>query len=396
MRKKNKPAILGGKAAFEAVVPITAPTIPSIVVLLEKYRKALLSGMITNYKNVNEFELRVKKHLGVKHAIAVNSCTSGLILILKAFGLRGEVIMPSFTFHATASAAVWNNLRPVFVDCNFRTYNIDPGEVEKAITRNTSAIIGVHVFGNPADIKRLQKIATRYKLKLIFDAAHGFGIKYRGSTVGNSGDAESFSLSPTKLVTTAEGGIVATNDDDLAKKIRAGRNYGDAGNYDPEFTGLSARMSEFHALLGIESLKFLEKNVSRRNKIVNIYRKYLSNIPGIDFQHIEKGNRSSYKDFSILIGKDKFGLSRDLLYEALLAEKILVKKYFFPPVHKQKAFSEFGQSKKKLDNTDFLAENSLSLPLFSHIPVSVVKKICDSILKIHYCSKQIKRKLKED
>jgi dTDP-4-amino-4,6-dideoxygalactose transaminase len=347
-----------------------------------RYETVLKSGMITNSSFVKEFEEKVAKYLSVKHAIAVSSCTSGLMLIMKVLGLTGEAILPSFTFHATAHAVVWNGLKPVFVDCEANTYNIDPAEVEKAITPFTSAIIAVHIFGNPPDIEALEKIAKKHKLRLIFDAAHGFGAKYKGKNVGGFGDAESFSLSPTKLLTAGEGGIVTTNDDATAKKVRIARNYGDSGDYDPEFSGLSARMSEFNALLGIESLKMLEVNVNKRGKMVELYKQLLGKIPGLTFQKVKSGDRSSYKDFSVLINEELFGIGRDRLSEALLAENIIVKKYFYPPLHEQKAFKIYHKKNMRLDSTENISRNSLDLPLFSHILPEKVKCICDAVIRI--------------
>src|SRR3989344_1126517 len=180
----NSAAILGGQPAFAQPLPITKPTIPSIAKLTSQYTQILESGMITNAGYVKEFEKQVANYLGVKEAVAVSSCTSGLMLTFKILKLKGEVILPSFTFHATAHALVWNNLKPVFVDCLPETYNIDPAQVEKAITPQTSAILGVHIFGNPADISALEKIAKKHRLKLIFDAAHGFGSQYQGKNIG--------------------------------------------------------------------------------------------------------------------------------------------------------------------------------------------------------------------
>lgn len=374
---------------FKKPIPITMPTMPSVSAVKKMYDSILRSGMITNAAKVREFEAKTAEYLGAKHAVAVSSCTSGLMLIMKALELKGEVIVPSFTFHATAHAVVWNNLKPVFVDCDRDTYNIDPESVEKEVTSRTSAIIGVHVFGNPSDIGALERIARKNRLKLIFDAAHGFGTRYRGKSVGGFGDAESFSLSPTKLLTSAEGGIVATNDLHLAEKVRVGRNYGDSGDYNPEFSGLNSRMTEFSAALGIESLKSLEKNVLRRNRMVRLYKDMLSEIPGISFQKIEKNDRSSYKDFSIFIEEDKFGMGRDRLYALLAAENIGVRKYFYPPLHRQKAFLKFGQMDKYLPNTDLVSLSSISLPLYSHIKISDIKKICDFIKKLHYGNKVI-------
>ena len=381
----TQPAILGGQPAFDQPVAITKPTIPSIEQLTRQYAKILESGMITNAQYVREFESNVAQYLGVRNAVAVNSCTGGLMLIMRIMGLKGEVILPSFTFHATAHAAVWNNLKPVFVDCDPETYCIDVKQAEKAITKNTCAIIGVHIFGNPTDVKDLEALARKHKLKLFFDAAHGFGSQFQGKNLGGFGNAEVFSLSPTKLLTAGEGGIVATNDDELAKQVRIGRNYGDAGDYDSIFSGFNARMSEFHAMLGIESLKDLEKNVARRNKIADLYKAELASLPGISFQKIKEGNRSSFKDLSILINEEEFGLSRDVLYKALTAENISVKKYFYPPVHEQKAFAQYllFDTDRRLETTHRVAYNVLSLPLYSHIPEETVKRICSAIRKIY-------------
>lgn len=395
-KKNHLPAILGGKPLFDKPVPITEPTIPSIENLEKMYVRVLQSKMITNSRYVQEFENMLREHLGVKHVIAVNSCTSGLILIMKALGLKGEAILPSFTFHATAHAVVWNGLTPVFVDCDPETYNIDPNEVEKAITPNTSAIVAVHIFGNPPDIDALEKIARKHQLRLIFDAAHGFGTRYKGNNVGGFGSAESFSLSPTKLLTAGEGGIVSTNDDELAARVRIGRNYGDPGTYDCEFSGLSARMNEFNAILGIESLKMLEKNVARRNRIAKLYKKRLSKTPGISLQEVEKDNRSSYKDFSILVYESEFGISRDMLCEALLAENIITKKYFYPPVHLQKAFLDYAKgANSSFPQTMRLSQKSLSLPLYSHIELEKVDIICRAIESTFSFKEEIKKKIRQ-
>ncbi|MBI2463485.1 DegT/DnrJ/EryC1/StrS family aminotransferase [Candidatus Peregrinibacteria bacterium] len=394
--KRHHLAVLGNAPMFDITVPITSPTIPPVENIMRSYKKIFKSGMLTNFKYVEAFEESVKNYTGAKYAVATNSCMNGMMLILKILGLKGEIIMPSFTFHATAHAAAWNGLELVFVDCDPETYNIDPVKVEAAITKKTSAILGVHLFGNPADIESLEKIAKKHGLKLIFDAAHGFGTIYHGKKIGSFGNAESFSLSPTKLLTSGEGGMVTTNDADLAKKLRTGRNYGDPGNYDSEFSGFNARMSELHAALGIESIKALEKNVVRRNKMVELYKKFLSKIPGISFQKIESGNRSSYKDFSIYIDESAFGLSRDHVCEALGKENIITKKYFYPPVHVQKAFQFYPKRDTGLKITCMVSENSLSLPLFSHIPEKTIKKICNAVLALHEHADEVKKSLSKN
>lgn len=384
--QNNGPAVLGGRPMFDKPVAITRPTIPSISDLKNDYGRILKSGIITNAGYVREFEQKLSQYLGVKNVVAVSSCTSGLMLVLKVLGLKGEVIVPSFTFHSTAHAIVWAGLKPVFVDCDAETFNIDPEKVKKAITSKTAAILAVHIFGNPCPIKPLERIAKEHGLPLIFDAAHGFGATYAGHRLGRFGKVEVFSLSPTKLLTAGEGGVVATNDDKLAEKIRIGRNYGDPGTYECEFSGFNARMSEFHALLGISTLGDLEKNVVKRRNLVVLYKSLLADFPGISFQKIEPGNRSSFKDFSILVEREKFGLDRDMLGECLKQENIMVKKYFYPPVHTQMAFIKYRYKKylHSLTRTNMIAENILSLPLYSHMSEAYVRRICSAIEKIYH------------
>src|SRR5262249_44982509 len=234
----GRAAILGGKPAFEQLVPIVRPTLPRFEDLSEELAEIVGSGMVTRGQQLRKFEAAAAEHLRVKHAVAVSSCTSGLMLAYQALGLTGEIVAPSFTFMATVSAAVWAGLRPVLVDVDRQTANIDPAAAERAITPETSAIGAVPNFGNPADIRRLEEIAKRRGIKLIFDAAHGFGAQYQGVPVGPQGDAQVYSLSPTKLVVAGEGGIVATNSDAVAEKVRCGREYGMGAGYDSLFAGI--------------------------------------------------------------------------------------------------------------------------------------------------------------
>ena len=261
------PAILGGAPAFENKINIVRPVMPAYSEMSEGVQSILRSGMVTKGEHLKTFEKAVREHLGVKHAIGVSSCTSGLMLTYRGLGLTGDVVVPSFTFMATVSALVWSGLRPVYADVNPGTTNLDPAAAEAAITPQTSAIVAVHNFGNPAEMDALWDVARRHGIKLIFDAAHGFGALYRGKPVGSQADAHVFSLSPTKLLITGEGGIVATNNDDLAEKIIMGREYGNSGNYDSAFAGLNARMPEFNALMGLHSLARLEDAAATRNQI---------------------------------------------------------------------------------------------------------------------------------
>ncbi|MCI0645021.1 MAG: DegT/DnrJ/EryC1/StrS family aminotransferase [Chloroflexi bacterium] len=348
--------------------------------------------MVTKGRHLRAFEDAVAQHLKIKHAIAVSSCTTGLMLTYQGLGLAGDVVVPSFTFMATVSALVWAGLRPVYADVDRGTTNLDPAAAEAAITPQTSAIVAVHNFGNPADIEALQAVANRHGLKLIFDAAHGFGALYRGRPVGAQGDAHVYSLSPTKLLITGEGGIVATNEDELAERVRIGREYGNDGHYDSVFAGFNARMPEFNALLGLHSLKMLEDAACRRNEVVDIYHEQLGRLPGIGFQVVKNGNRCSYKDFSITMEPEAFGLNRDELAQALAAENIDTRKYYQPPVHRQTAYAHYTNG-QPLPETEWLSNHSLSLPIWSHMSDEVALGICATVSRIHEHCRAVQKAL---
>lgn len=384
------PAILGNDPIFDQKVHIVKPVLPDLNQMAESIEGILESGMVTKGQHLRIFESAVAEHLNVKHAVAVSSCTTGLMLTYQGLGLTGDVVVPSFTFMATVSALVWNGLRPVFADVDFGTTNLDPEAAEAAITPDTTAIVAVHNFGNPADIEALQDVADRHHLKLIFDAAHGFGALYQGVPVGPQGDAHVYSLSPTKLLIAGEGGIVATNSDDLAEAVRIGREYGNSGAYDSTFAGMNARMPELNALMGFHSLGMLEEAARRRNNSVDIYHEQLGQIPGVAFQEVQPGNRNSYKDFSITIDPAGFGLDRDELAQALAAENIDSRKYYEPPVHRQTAYTHFAPPSNGLYNTELLSKRSLSLPVWSHMDDETVMRICQAVRQIYESAEQVR------
>ena len=374
----DQPALLGGRPIFETKIPIVRPLLPPAASLEGGLQEMLASGMVTKGHYLQQFEAAVARHLGVKNAVAVSSCTTGLMLTYQALGLTGDVVVPSFTFMATVSSLVWNGLRPVFADVRRTTTDLDPEAAEAAITPQTSAIVAVHNFGNPAETHALEDLARRKGIKLIFDAAHGFGSLYQGDPVGAQGDAQVFSLSPTKLLIAGEGGIVATNDDGLAEKIRMGREYGNDGRYNSAFAGMNARMPEFNALLGLRHLEMLESAAVTRNETASLYQEVLCRLPGVGFQEVFPGNRNSYKDYSITIDPQAFGLTRDELGAALAAENIDTRKYHYPAVHRQTAYSSYDRG-TPLPQTDWLAERSLSLPIWSSMDPRVSLGICEAI-----------------
>ncbi len=376
------PALLGGTPVFDPPIPITRPLLPAFDTVAGGVREMLASGMVTKGRWLRQFEDALAAHLGVRHAVAVSSCTTGLMLTYQALGLTGEVIVPSFTFMATVSALVWNGLRPVFVDVDPATTNIDPAAAARAITPRTSAIVAVHNFGAPADIAALEALAARHGLPLLFDAAHGFGARYAGQPVGAQGAAQVFSLSPTKLLIAGEGGVVATNDDALAAAVRVGREYGNAGDYDSRFAGINARLPEFNACLGLHSLALLEDAAQHRGRVADLFRRELGRLPGISFQTVRPQDRSSYKDFAITVDPDACGLTRDTLALALAADGVDTRKYYDPPCHRHTAYRQFAPPEGALPGTNLLAARSLSLPIWSHMSAAVAQDICAALARI--------------
>ncbi len=379
----DKPAILGGEPLLKEFLPITRPYLPSYETLEADIKKMMASGLITNDKYVKKFEETARNFLGAQHIVAVSSCTSGLILAERALRLKGEIILPSLTFFATGHSLLWNNLTPVFVDVDPETFLIDPEKVNEAMTSKTSAILGVHTYGCPAPAKELEQIAHDQHITLLFDAAHAFGAKIGNKNVGTFGDIEVFSCSPTKVMVTGEGGVCATPHEDLKKKLMAGRNYGDDGTYDCDLLGLNARMPEFNAILGIQSIHLTNENIEKREKIYTIYRKGLSKIPGITFQKFPQNVKVTHKDTPLLIDPHTFGMHRDVLLSALEKENIMTKKYFFPPLHRQKLYKEyFPLYDKKLPHTNHISENILSIPLYSSMSEEQAHAVVHSIERL--------------
>lgn len=355
-------------------IPITRPTLEAYSAYAPLFKKSIESGMLTYNATMREFEEKTAQYLGVKYCVAVSSCTAGLMLVMRGLDLKGEVIMPSFTFSASGLPVVWNNLTPVFVDIDPETFTVDTEKIEKLITKKTSAIYATHAFGVVCDAVALQRIARKHKLKLIFDAAHAFGSARGGVRAGGFGDVEVFSLSPTKVLTAGEGGIVATNNKALAEYVRAGRNYGDDGYSKKPHPGLSARMSEFHAAIGLVSLKNLDKNLTARRASAEYFKKQMLAVePRLTFQKIPKDVQTNYKDLSLYVDPKVLGYTRDHLSEYFASRGIMTRKYFHPALHDHITYAPL--KKAKVPVTDAVASRVLSLPMYSHISKADIRYI---------------------
>ncbi len=393
MKLSKKPAALGGKPAFNSLVPIVKPPLTTIIdKTLQDYRKILNSRMITNFKFVQKLEIAAAKYLGVKHCVATANCTSALMLALKSLGIKeGEALMPSFTFPATAHAVHWNNLRIKLVDCDPKTFNISVEDLQEKVTKKKSkVIVPVHVFGNPCDTQAIKEIAEENSLKVIYDAAHAFGAKLGDLSVGRFSDAEVFSGSPTKAFTTVEGGIVSTESEEIADEVKIGRNYGHRGDYNCIMPGLSARMSELHAALGLNLLPHVASDVAKRNRVAQKYIKEMDELPGIRFQEITPHSLSTYKDFAVLVDEENFGMNRDQLAVALDKENIMTRKYFYPPIHMQQCYPQLHRESKNLPNTNHVSERVLCLPMFSELLNEQVEGIVAAISRIQKYAKEIR------
>jgi dTDP-4-amino-4,6-dideoxygalactose transaminase len=337
--------------------------------------------VLTNGPLLRELEERLAERLDVAHVVGVANCTAGLMLTLQAIGPRDRVVLPSFTFSATAHAVAWNGRMPVFAECDPWTLQLDPADAEaRLVESDAGAILATHVFGAPAPVQALADVAKRHGDPLVFDAAHGLGTMYAGRPVGGFGDAEVFSMSPTKLVVAGEGGIVATNDSALAETVRIGRDYGDPGDYNTAFPGLNARLSEFHAATALVSLENLDDHVATRRALAQRYMNGLIDVAGIRFPAVAASDVANFKDFCVMLD-EAFGLDRDSVGAALDAEGIETRRYFWPPVHRHDAYAHVP--KTDLPVTDSAAGSVLSLPMFGDLREDDVDRVVEALRAIH-------------
>jgi FlaA1/EpsC-like NDP-sugar epimerase/dTDP-4-amino-4,6-dideoxygalactose transaminase len=380
-RTVKSPALLGGPASFVHPLPFARPARPPLERVWRRIKPSYDCGMLTNGPLVAELEDRVAERLGVAHVVAVSSCTSGLMLTLQALtdGRPGPIVLPSFTFSASGHAVLWNSRVPRFVECDTATFQIDLEHAAHHLD-GAAALLATHVFGAPCDPEHTAKLAQARGVPVVFDAAHAFGARVDGQPVGGFGNAEVFSLTPTKVLVAGEGGLVATNDAGLAKTLRVGRDYGNPGDYNTRFAGLNARMSEFHAAMALESLELLDETLARRRNLADLYVDLLDDIPGVRCQEVRDGDVSTFKDFTIVV-EPEFGISRDDLVVALLAEGIETRNYFDPPLHRQQTYAELEPI--DLSATDTVAASVTSLPIYPDLREDDVVRVVDAIAAAH-------------
>jgi dTDP-4-amino-4,6-dideoxygalactose transaminase len=374
-------AIFGGTPAFSSELHVGRPNIGERAAFLDRVIDLLDRRWLTNDGPfLQEFEQRICELIDVKQCVAVCNATVGLEILTKAIGLSGEVILPSFTFIATAHALEWQNTTPVFCDIDPATHNLDPLRVEELITDRTTGIIGVHLWGRPCNVEALEEIAHRRRLKLLFDAAHAFGCSNRGQMIGNLGDAELFSFHATKILNTFEGGAVVTNNDELAAKVRLMRNFGFAGYDIVSSLGTNGKMSEVSAAMGLTSLESFEEFVATNYRNYKQYQHELAEAPGISVLPYDEGEKCNYQYIVLELDEKGMGISRDQLDDILWAENILTRRYFYPGCHRMEPYrSRYAQASLSLPETERLAAKVLCLPTGTSVGQAEISAICQIV-----------------
>lgn len=363
-------------------INVTKSSLPPFDEYLEEIRDIWESHILTNMgPKHRELQARLQRHLGVEKIELVTNGHMALELSLQAMGLSGEVITSPFTFASTTHAIVRNGLKPVFCDINPNDYTIDASKVESLITNRTCAIVPIHVYGNICDVEEIDNIASKYGLKVIYDAAHAFGESYKGKGVGAFGDASCFSFHATKVFNTIEGGAVCFSDPEFGERLYQLKNFGIKDEETVNGVGANAKMNEFSAAMGICNLRHISQEIAKRRVVVERYREKLWDVKGIRMCVPQDEVTYNYAYFPIVIDPNSFGVTRDEVYKKLKNEGINARKYFYPLT------SAFDCYKESFDPNDTpvaykTSKRILTLPLYADLDLKVVDRICRIIYSL--------------
>lgn len=383
IKDKADLAINGAPPAFEEKLHVGRPNIGEKDAFLKYVDQIFDSKWLSNNGPlVQQLEQKIADHHHVKHCVAMCNGTVALEIAIRALGLTGEVILPSYTFIATAHALHWQEITPVFADIDPVTHCLDPESVLKMITPKTTGIIGVHLWGQAAPVDELQKIADEHNLKLMFDAAHAFGCSYKGQMIGNFGEAEVMSFHATKFFNTFEGGAVLTNSGELAEKMRLMRNFGFAGVDNVTHPGTNGKMIEIAAAMGLVNLDNLESVIQRNEQNYQSYQQGLISLKVLSLLKFDKTERNNFQYIVIEVG-DNCPVSRDEIVIALEAENILARRYFWPGCHNMQPYRDlFPYAGLSLPNTQKVAKRVVVLPTGTAVTTQDVSLICKVINKL--------------
>jgi dTDP-4-amino-4,6-dideoxygalactose transaminase len=376
IRSAKDLAINGAPPMFAEPLHVGRPNIGNHERFLRRAAEILDRGWLSNNGPVaQEFECRIAAFLGIKHCVAMCNGTIALEIATRALNLKGEVIVPSYTFIATAHALQWQEITPIFADIDPQTHNLDPAAVRRMITPRTTGIIGVHLWGRAAPVAELQAIADEHHLRLMFDASHGFGCSRGGKLLGSFGECEVFSFHATKFFNTFEGGAVVTNDDALAEKMRLMRNFGFSGYDNVIYPGTNGKMTEIAAAMGLTNLEDMDSFVATNRKNYEAYRDRIASLGALSLLTYDESEANNFQYIVVEVGVD-FPVSRDRIVEVLHAENVLARKYFWPGCHNMEPYrSYYPHAGLVLPNTKLVADRVLVLPTGSAMPADDIESI---------------------
>lgn len=362
---------------------VTQPFLPPLDEFQPFLRDIWKSKQLTNKGKYHEmFEKALAEYLNVNYVSLFSNGTLALISALQTLRITGEVITTPFSFVATTHALQWNGIKPVFCDIEPVTFNLDPNKIEAAITPKTTAILPVHVYGNPCDVQKIQEIAGIYGLKVIYDACHAFGVSINGTSILNFGDLCVLSFHATKVFTTFEGGAIISHDETTKKRIDFLKNFGFAGETTVVAPGINAKMNEFQSALGILQLKYIDDAIKKRKAIAEYYRESLKELQGITFLEDIFQVKQNYAYFPILIDQKKFGRSRDDLYEALKKCNVYSRRYFYPLISNFPTYRGLESAKpENLPVAEKVTQQVLCLPIYPTLNRHAINKILDVIVE---------------
>ena len=364
-------------------ITVTSPLLPSLEEFNEMLRQIWDSRWITNNGQFHrQLEHELAEYLKVPYISLFTNGTLPLITALQALRITGEVITTPYSFVATTHSLWWNGIKPVFVDVDPSSCGLDPNRIEAAITPKTTAIMPVHCYGKPCDTKAIQEIADKYGLKVIYDAAHAFGVEVDGESVLNAGDLSTLSFHATKVYNTIEGGALVMHDEQTKKRIDYLKNFGFADETTVVAPGINSKMDEIRAAYGILNLRQVDGAIAARRRIANRYREALRYIEGISFFHDTPGVRHNYSYFPIFVDAEKFGRTRDELYFKMKEANILGRRYFYPLISEFSTYRGLpSASRENLPNACRLAETVLCLPMHHNLTADEIERVLEFFVK---------------
>jgi len=363
---------------FPKIIRVTQPALPSLEEFMPFLEDIWQSKCLTNNgKFHQELEKALCEYLKVKYISLFANGTLALITALRALEITGEVITTPFSFVATTHALWWSGITPVFGDIEPDTFNLNPEKIETAITPKTTAIMPVHVYGNPCDVEKIRRVANTYGLKIVYDACHAFGVKVHGNSILNYGDLSVLSFHATKVFTTFEGGAIVCHDEKTKKHIDYLKNFGIADETTVVTTGINAKLNEVQAAFGLLQLKYVDVAIGKRKRIAYAYREGLNGVKGIRFLTDTPGVQHNYSYFPIFINQREFGVSRDEVYEHLKKHNIYGRRYFYPLISQFQMYRELpSASPENLPVAGKVAKEVLCLPIYPDLKINVVNNIC--------------------